>query len=74
MEETQESEIANTLANSEPLEIGPLVTEVDKEKFFKSVIADKPFEDTIPMFDGKLHITLKTIFPNEIQPNHPRNV
>jgi hypothetical protein len=65
MEETQEPAVNSLLTNSEPPEIGPLVTEIDKEAFFKSVISDKPFEDTISLFDGKLHITLKTMSVEE---------
>ena len=65
MEENTTQTPDSILTNSEPPEIGPLVTEVDKEAFFKAVISDKPFEDVISLFDGKLHITLKTMSVEE---------
>ena len=37
----------------------PVITEADKEAFFKSVLTDKPFEDTVQLFGGKFSLTFK---------------
>ena len=59
MEEEQNED--SILTNSEPPEAGPLITDEDKEKFFKSVMGDVPFQDVVSLFDGKLKITLQTM-------------
>jgi hypothetical protein len=38
-----------------------IISEEDKEKFFKSVLTDQPFQETVSLFDGKLNIVLKTM-------------
>ena len=42
-----------------------IVTEEDKERFFKSFLSDTPFEDTLSRLDGRLKITLRTLTVDE---------
>lgn len=43
----------------------PELTDADKEKFFKSVLTDTYFEDTVSLFDDRLTITLRTMSVEE---------
>ena len=44
---------------------GVELTEEEKEKFFKSVLTDTPYEDTVNLFDERLTITLRTMSVEE---------
>lgn len=44
---------------------GILITDEDKEKFFKSIMSDKPYEETVPLFNGELEITFKAMTVQE---------
>jgi hypothetical protein len=37
----------------------------DKERFFKSILADKPYQETVYLFDGQLAITFKSLTVQE---------
>lgn len=50
--------------NREPLKTIDISTE-DKERFFKSMLADKPFEDTVYLFDGQLKIRFRSMTVKE---------
>lgn len=41
------------------------ITEEDKERFFKSMLADKPFEDTVSFFDGQLKLRFRSMTVRE---------
>ena len=43
----------------------PELTETDKENFFKSVLTDSPFQESITLFDGQLKIKLRTMSVSE---------
>ena len=41
------------------------ITDEDKERFFKSMLADKPFEDTVSFFDGQLKLRFRSMTVKE---------
>lgn len=43
----------------------PQVTEEDKENFFKSILSDSPYEETVNLFDGKLKLTFQAMSVQE---------
>ncbi len=38
-----------------------VVTELDKENFFKCFLADKPYREAIPLFGGKMKLTFRSL-------------
>lgn len=43
----------------------PELTDQEKEDFFKAVLTDTPYTRTVPLFDGKMNITLRTMSVEE---------
>jgi hypothetical protein len=41
------------------------ITEEDKERFFKSILADKCYEETVSLFDNQLNLTFKALTVQE---------
>ncbi len=41
------------------------LTAQDKENFLKSVLSDKPYEETIPLFDGQLKVKFRSLTVEE---------
>lgn len=41
------------------------VTEEDKERFFKSILADRPYEETVKLFDGQIQVKFKAMTVQE---------
>ncbi len=39
----------------------PEPTAEEKERFFKAVLSDTPYEENVPMFDGQMTITLRSM-------------
>ena len=43
----------------------PEITEQDKERFFKSIISDRPYEEELSVFDGQLKIKFRVMTVQE---------
>jgi hypothetical protein len=43
----------------------PLISDSDKESFFKSILADRPYEETCSLFDGKLSLVFRAMTVQE---------
>jgi len=43
----------------------PALSSEDKERFYKSILSDKPYEETVPLFDGQLNITFRSLLVKE---------
>lgn len=43
----------------------PAITSEDKERFLKSILTDKPYEETMPLFDGQMHVKFKAMSVSE---------
>jgi hypothetical protein len=41
------------------------ITNDDKERFLKSILADKPYEETVELFDGQMRVRLKAMTVSE---------
>ena len=41
------------------------LTEEDKQRFFKSILADKPYEESFELFDGQLSVKFRTMTVQE---------
>jgi hypothetical protein len=41
------------------------ITEEDKERYFKSILSDEPYEETIKLFDGQLTLKFKVLTVQE---------
>jgi hypothetical protein len=41
------------------------ITDQEKERFFKSVLSDKPYEETVSLFDDKLKVTFRSLTVQE---------
>lgn len=41
------------------------ISEADKENFYKSILADKPYEKTMPLFDEQFRIRFRTMTVQE---------
>lgn len=41
------------------------ITDVEKENFFKSILADKPYEENMSLFDGQFLVSFKTMTVKE---------
>lgn len=41
------------------------ITAEDKERFFKSILADKPYEEVISLFDGQVKVKFKSMTVQE---------
>jgi hypothetical protein len=66
MEEQDQTNIEELVLDNLPaVSSGPFISEEDKEKFFKSVLSDKPFIHTVDLFGGKMKITLRTMTVEE---------
>ena len=50
--------------NTEPTKNVEL-TQVEKENFFKSIMADRPYEETLTVFDGKFKIKFRSMTVKE---------
>lgn len=48
-----------------PTEKKVKVTDAEKDAFFKAFLADKPYQEKMPLFDGKLVAHFKTLDLNE---------
>lgn len=42
-----------------------LITDEDKENFFKSILADKCYEETVPLFDNQLKVRFRSMTVQE---------
>jgi hypothetical protein len=38
-----------------------VISSEDKERFFKSILADKPYDETVDLFDGQLKLTFRAM-------------
>lgn len=43
----------------------PVVSSEDKERFFKSILADKPYDEVVELFDGQLKLTFRAMTVQE---------
>ena len=43
----------------------PEISEEQKERFFKSILADKPYQETCQLFDGQLTLTFRAMTVQE---------
>ena len=43
----------------------PEISKEDKERFFKSVLADKPYEEVVSLFDGQLKVRFRAMTVQE---------
>ena len=43
----------------------PEISETDKELFFKSILADKPYQESFSLFDGQLSLTFRAMTVQE---------
>jgi hypothetical protein len=43
----------------------PEILAADKEAFFKSILSDKPYQETFELFDGKLKLTFRAMTVQE---------
>lgn len=43
----------------------PSISEQDKERFFKSIISDQPYEEELSVFDGKLKLKFRVMTVQE---------
>ena len=41
------------------------LSEADKENYFKSILSDKPYEETLSLFDGKMQVKFKVMTVQE---------
>ena len=41
------------------------ITDEDKERFFKSILADKAYEETVELFDGQMRVKFKAMSVSE---------
>lgn len=61
--ETTETTTATTLPPVEPKK--SVITEQEKEEFFKAFLADRPYQEKIPLFGGKTTLVVRTLTNKE---------
>lgn len=44
---------------------GVVISDKDKENFFKSILSDKAYEESVPLFDGTLELTFRAMSVQE---------
>lgn len=45
----------------------PVITTDDRDRYFDAILMDTPYRETFELFDGRLHVTLRTRYLNESQ-------
>jgi hypothetical protein len=61
MEEPQQPTINTSIETDLSLTKVPELTQEEKERFLKSVLADKPYEETFSLFDGQMKVTVRSM-------------
>ena len=55
------TEVPQVVAPTKPEKRVPVITDDDRENFFKAFISDIPYVETLKLFDGKLKISFRTL-------------
>lgn len=65
MEEEQQPLISPSIETNTDRFKKVQVTDEDKERFFKSILTDKPYEETVPLFNNQIKVKFRSMTVQE---------